>query len=75
MSDHVHKWRATTKIFALACECGAVYHDWLKDQLAKLSAAASSSEETAKLRAELEEAKVALEKQAGEITAALAPKA
>lgn len=71
MSDHDHKWRATTKIFALVCECGEVYHDWLKAQLTKL-AAATTSDEVVDLRAQLKEAKAALEKQAEEITSTLA---
>jgi hypothetical protein len=61
-----HHWRATSKVFALLCECGVVYHDWLQVEIEKLRAAAAAgaapaptgpSEETITLRAQLEEAR------------------
>jgi hypothetical protein len=68
--EHKHQWRATSKVFALVCECGVVYHDWLKVEIEKLKAA-SSSQEVAELRTGLEEARRELEFQAAEITDAL----
>jgi DNA-binding FadR family transcriptional regulator len=68
---HDHKFRATSKVFALQCECGVVYHDWLKEQLQALKMPASPLVEQ-QLRAELLETREMLEVQAAEITAALA---
>ena len=69
---HDHKFRATSKVFALRCECGVVYHDWLKEQLQALKMPQASPLVEQQLRAELLETKEMLELQAGEITAALA---
>ena len=58
--SHAHHWRATSKIFALMCECGTVYHDWLLaeiDRLKTASTAPGPSEEVTTLRAQLEEAR------------------
>ena len=59
--EHAHHWRATSKVFALVCECGVVYHDWLVaeiDRLKKSGAApVISAEEVAALRAQLEAAR------------------
>jgi hypothetical protein len=60
--SHAHHWRATNKIFALVCECGTVYHEWLLAEIDRLKAAgasaapAVSAEEVAALRAQLAEA-------------------
>jgi hypothetical protein len=45
MSDHAHHWRATSKIFALACECGIIYHDWLLGEIDRLRKSAVSSDD------------------------------
>jgi DNA repair exonuclease SbcCD ATPase subunit len=50
--EHTHQWRATSKVFALVCECSVVYHDWLKAEIEKLRTAASSAEAD-ELRAKL----------------------
>lgn len=34
--DHEHHWRATNKVFAKVCDCGAIYHDWFTAQLVPL---------------------------------------
>jgi hypothetical protein len=57
--DHAHHWRATSKVFALTCECGIVYHDWLLAEVERLKTAAApaspsiSAEEVAALRTQL----------------------
>lgn len=88
--DHAHQWRATSKVFALVCECGLVYHEWLVAEVDRLKAPSSASGDdvavlriqidealaesdklragNASLRAQLDEAKQQLEKQAQEIT-------
>lgn len=66
--EHAHYWRATSKVFAMVCECGVVYHDWLVAEIGLLkkgavaaapppAAAPASIEEVAALRAQLEEAR------------------
>jgi HAMP domain-containing protein len=50
--EHTHQWRATSKVFALVCECSVVYHDWLKAKIEKLQTAASPTEAN-ELRAKL----------------------
>lgn len=61
--DHAHHWRATSKVFALVCECGTAYHEWLLAEIERLKTAtaplppAVSAEEVATLRAQLEEAR------------------
>jgi len=45
MIDHVHQWRATTKVFALVCECGTAYHEWLLTEIERLKVAASTPPE------------------------------
>lgn len=60
--SHAHHWRTTSKIFALVCECGIVYHDWLLAEIDRLKAAgvpvtpAVSAEEVAALRTQLADA-------------------
>lgn len=61
---HTHHWRATSKVFALVCECGTVYHDWLLAEVDRLKVTAPTpppppgpSEEVITLRAQLEEAR------------------
>jgi hypothetical protein len=60
--SHAHHWRATNKIFALVCECGIVYHEWLLAEIDRLKAAgavavpAVSAEEIAALRTQLADA-------------------
>jgi hypothetical protein len=62
MTHTQHHWRATNKVFALVCECGLVYHEWLQIEIEKLRSAAAAplaptgpSEETIALRVQLEE--------------------
>ena len=55
--DHAHRWRATNKVFALVCECGLVYHDWLLAEVDRLKKPASS-DDVAVLRIQLDEALV-----------------
>lgn len=119
--DHTHRWRATSKVFALVCDCGTSYHDWLLTEIEKLKVVAalppaplepyitqadidnatavmdrlheelaklrtssqveidrlrialeSAQHESTALRAELHDARAALEIQAEEVTAAIA---
>lgn len=61
--SHAHHWRTTSKVFALVCECGIVYHDWLLAEIDRLKATGVpvtptvSAEEIAALRSQLEEAR------------------
>jgi predicted nucleic acid-binding Zn-ribbon protein len=61
--SHAHHWRATSKVFALVCECGVVYHDWLLAEVDRMkkeaiaSQSVPSAEEITALRAQLEEAR------------------
>jgi DNA repair exonuclease SbcCD ATPase subunit len=69
MEGHAHQWRATSKVFALVCECGTVYHDWLKAEIEKLRTASSPQEANA-LRAELDIKRAELEAARRELDAA-----
>jgi len=85
MDQHAHHWRATSKVFALVCECGIIYHDWLVVEIDRLKqptapvqgdtvfALQTQLEETRKerdvLRAELEEARRELEARAQAVAA------
>jgi hypothetical protein len=56
--SHAHHWRATSKVFALVCECGTTYHEWLLAEIDRLKATAAPTqpaEEVLALRAQLEE--------------------
>jgi hypothetical protein len=67
---HTHHWRTTSKVFALVCECGTIYHDWLLaevDRLKAVSTASGPSEEVITLRAQLEEARSEAVKLRGEL--------
>jgi hypothetical protein len=85
MNDHPHHWRATSKIFALVCDCGLTYHEWLLAEIERLKTAAGPSAAAAEittlndqlaevrrerdaLRADLDEARETLERQAAAIT-------
>lgn len=87
--DHKHHWRATSKVFALVCECGTAYHEWLLAEVERLKSASSPPEpaviaalneqlaevrrERDALRAELDEARAELERRATAITQSVAP--
>lgn len=43
--DHTHRWRATSKVFALVCDCGTVYHNWLLAEIDKLKATTATPPE------------------------------
>lgn len=79
--DHAHHWRATTKVFALVCECGLVYHECLLAEIDTLKAALTASmpsvtplitptEDTNLLRAELQQAQLATVTMREELDAA-----
>jgi hypothetical protein len=71
--EHEHHWRATSKVFALVCECGIAYHEWLLTEIDQLKVASVSpppqgpNEEVVALRAQLEEAR----REAGSLRAEL----
>ena len=68
---HAHQWRATSKVFALVCECGLVYHEWLVAEVDRLKAPSSTSgDDVAVLRIQLDEALAEADKlraQLGEV--------
>jgi septal ring factor EnvC (AmiA/AmiB activator) len=35
--DHKHHWRATSKVFALVCDCGEVCHEWLSKEVDRIT--------------------------------------
>lgn len=47
-TDHAHQWRATSRVFALVCECGTVYHNWLLAEIDKLKASATADADPAR---------------------------
>jgi len=68
--EHKHQWRATSKVFALVCECSAVYHDWLKTEIEKLRSSSSVPQEADELRAKLNAQRVELDAARAELDTA-----
>jgi uncharacterized protein (DUF3084 family) len=68
--EHSHQWRATSKVFALVCECGVVYHDWLKAEIEKLRNANASPQDANALRVELNNKQAELDAARRELDAA-----
>jgi len=62
--EHAHHWRATSKVFALVCDCGVAYHEALVAEIEHLhtvqlqlkTATPAATVEVGDLRAQLEEA-------------------
>lgn len=55
--EHAHHWRATSKVFALVCDCGVACHEALAAEIEQLKAATPTAPADVGVpRAQLEEA-------------------
>jgi septal ring factor EnvC (AmiA/AmiB activator) len=40
--EHKHHWRATSKVFALVCDCGEVCHEYLSKEMDRITSNAQA---------------------------------